>query len=108
MEIERWGRAEEIAASVQRAMTGGPMRDTLRELSLRAQEVEYYRWHYEAVVPRDRRVQSFTQSRSSRSRDTRLGSKSRGVTGPSRHDPPRDPGVGTSGAKPSLLGDSHT
>ncbi|XP_059068865.1 replication protein A 70 kDa DNA-binding subunit A-like [Cryptomeria japonica] len=53
--IERRGRAEEALATVQRAATGGPMRDTLRELTRRVQEADYYRQHYEAAVPRDRR-----------------------------------------------------
>lgn len=122
-EIERRGRAEEALASVQRATAGGPLRDTLRELTWRVQEVEYYRRHYEDAVPRERRVASFAQLRSSRSRTARTRSESRGVTGPARQDPPTDlgasvsgarqdppgdPRAGASGARPSPSGDSHT
>ncbi|XP_057827323.2 patatin-like protein 2 [Cryptomeria japonica] len=52
-EIERRGRAEEALATVQRAAMGGQLRDTLRELTRRVQEADYYRQHYEAAVPRD-------------------------------------------------------
>lgn len=84
MEIERWGRAKELAASVQRATIGGLMRDTFREIALRAKEVEYYRCYYEDEVPRECRVHSFTQSRSSRSHETRSVMESRGMTSPHR------------------------
>lgn len=56
MEIGRRGRAEELAGSMQRAAPGGPMRDIMRELSLRVREAEYYRRHYEDVVPKECRV----------------------------------------------------
>lgn len=106
--LEQLGRVEELAGSLQRAATGGSMRDTLRELSLRAKEAEYYRRHYEDAMPREHRVQSFTASRSSRSRETGSRTESRGVTGPIRQDPLGDPGAGTSTERPSPLGDCHT
>ncbi|XP_059076599.1 GDSL esterase/lipase At5g03610-like [Cryptomeria japonica] len=63
---------------MQRAAVGGPMRDIMRELSLRVMEAEYYRCHYEDAVPREHKVQSFTQSTLSLSRETGSWSESRG------------------------------
>lgn len=52
--LEWLARAEAQVEDLERAAVGGPMRDTLRELSLRAKEVEYYKRHYEDAVPRER------------------------------------------------------
>lgn len=106
--LEWLGRAEARAETLERAAAGGLMRDTLREVALRAKEVEYYRRHYEDTVPREHQVLSFTALRSSRSKQIGSRSETRGVTGPARQDPPGDLGARTSVARPSPSGDSHT
>lgn len=58
-------------------------------------------------MPRERRVQSFTALRSSQSRVTGLRIERRGMIGPPRKDPPKDPGARTSVARSSPSGDSH-
>lgn len=84
------------------------MRDTLRVLSYIAKEAEYYRRHYEDAVPREHRVPSLIATRSSRSRQAGSRIESRCLTEPTRQDPLGDIDAGTSAARSSPSGDSHT
>ncbi|XP_059073617.1 protein MAINTENANCE OF MERISTEMS-like [Cryptomeria japonica] len=68
--LEWLSRVEARVETFDIVAVGGSMRDTLRELAYTAKEAEYYQRHYEDVVPRERKVPSFTAMRSSRSRQT--------------------------------------
>ncbi|XP_059064840.1 uncharacterized protein LOC131856900 [Cryptomeria japonica] len=78
--LECLGRAEARADSLERAVTGGSMRDTLREMQYTTKEAEYYWRLYEELVPREHRAPSFAAMRSSQSRKTDSRTESRGVT----------------------------
>lgn len=50
MKIERRGWAEALVDRLERAVTGAPVRDTLREIQYSTKEAEYYRRLYEEMV----------------------------------------------------------